>query len=328
MWAQLFNSNCCFFTVWYTEYNKHYCTEALEAQINFVSIYNIYMDTLFLNEHRCQCGKLLLKGIFFDGVLEIECKRCGEINKIGSIKLAADATHYLLIINDKGIIINVSDSACRILGYTQDEFIGKCFIQIYPAMSKEIGKIFFGPESVLNEENYFRFDTIHQSKDGRKISIIIFLKLYQPTVKEKYLLLSARLKDVVNGKKTFDKNALDFLDNTCNFYFDIDRNGINEYMSQSMESFFGYFQKMLIGKNYFDYLPAEIRVKSKKTFKYFSVNEQPYRVVHNVGIGANGKAIHTELYFTPKFDDGGKFVGYCVLGWVVNNPRSVDNSCF
>ena len=103
------------------------------------------MNTLRLHEHRCVCGKLLLKGIFFDGSLEIKCKRCGVINTIGTIKLADDATHYLLIINGHGDIINVSDSACRILGYTYDEFISKHFTEINPTMPKEIGKKFFGP---------------------------------------------------------------------------------------------------------------------------------------------------------------------------------------
>ena len=102
------------------------------------------MDKIFLNEHRCKCGKLLLKGVFFDSVLEIKCKKCGEISKIGSIKLVDDATHYLLIINDKGIISNASDSACRILGYTYEKLIGKNFTLVNPTMPKEIGKKFFG----------------------------------------------------------------------------------------------------------------------------------------------------------------------------------------
>lgn len=88
-----------------------------------------YMDTLFLSEQRCQCGKLLLKGVFFDAALEIKCKKCGRMNIIGSIKLTDDKFHYLLILNEKGIVTNVSDSACCVLGYTYSELIKKPFTQ-------------------------------------------------------------------------------------------------------------------------------------------------------------------------------------------------------
>ena len=279
------------------------------------------MDKFFLNEHRCKCGKLLLKGIFFDGALEIKCKRCGEINKIGLIKLIDDVTHYLLIINNRGIITNASDSACRILGYSRDELIGKFFTQINPTMPKEIGKRFFGPESALSEDNYYQLDTVHQSKDGKKIPIVVRLKLYRPTCNEKYVLLSAELKNGVNDNKKSGKDIPDFLDNACDFYFCIDKTGVGECVSPSVEKLFGFTPETIIGKNYFDFLPAEMKTKVEKTFKHFSAKETPFRVVHNKGKDLNYKSINVELYFTPNFNDTGKFIGYRVLGWLVKSPK-------
>ncbi len=33
-----------------------------------------------LEEYRCRCGKLLFKGHFLAGEIEIKCKRCGKIS--------------------------------------------------------------------------------------------------------------------------------------------------------------------------------------------------------------------------------------------------------
>ncbi len=53
-----------------------------------------------LNDYRCTCGKLLLKGIVFDGVIEIKCKRCGVISKIGEAKLMKLKRSRLGFFND------------------------------------------------------------------------------------------------------------------------------------------------------------------------------------------------------------------------------------
>jgi len=279
------------------------------------------MNTMFLNEHRCKCGKLLLKGVFFDGTLEIKCKRCGGINKIGTLKLTDDAAHYLLIINDQGIITNVSDSACKILGYSYEELKGKNFTLINPTMPKEICQKFIGPLSVLKEDNFFELDTVHQSKSGKIIPVSVLIKLYQSTDEEKCGLLSVSLKNVkvAGDDKTFGKKTLNFLEHSCDYYFSMDKNWIAESMSPSVETLFGFHPEAVIGKNYLDFLPEETKEKTKQTFASFSANCQPFRIVNVGGNDAQGKPVMSEQYFTPNFNDNGKFVGYRVLGWVIKN---------
>lgn len=277
------------------------------------------MDTLFLNEQRCECGKLLLKGIFFDGHLEIKCKKCGTINKIGSIKLADDATHYLLIINNKGVITNVSNSACCVLGYSCDELIGLNFIKINPLMSHEISKIFLDPQSALNKDNYFQFDTFHKQKNGKDIPVTVMLKLYQPNDKDRYVLLSAELKNNLKYEKILNDSEILFLDSSCDFYFDIDKDAMIEYISPSVEKFLGIPQELIIGKNYFDFVPEDRKEQSKKAFEYFSGVGKSYRIKASVESGMDNKVIYDELCFTPKQNDNGKFVGYRVLVWVKKN---------
>jgi PAS domain S-box-containing protein len=273
------------------------------------------MNTLFLNEYRCQCGKLLLKGLFFDGALEVKCKRCSHIKKLGNITLIKDTDRYLLIINKDGLIINVSCSAGRVLGYGRDELIDKHFTLISPSLPAEIINKVFGPEAILDTDNYFQLDTFHQTKDGKKIPVNVLAKLYQTDNDEKYLLTLIKLKKT-NEPSVDDES--DYSKKVCDFYFDLDKQGRKEYLSPSVEKIFGFCPERVVGRSYFDCLPEESRAESKKTFEHFASNELPYRIIHETEIGINNNKIKSDLYFTPKFNDHGTFVGYRVLGWVID----------
>jgi len=63
----------------------------------------------------------------------------------------------------------------------------------------------------------------------------------------------------------------------------------------------------------------EIKEKTRQIFENFSANCQPFRIVNVGGNDAQGKPVMSEQYFTPNFDDAGKFIGYRVLGWVIKN---------
>jgi len=274
------------------------------------------MHTLFLDEHRCSCGKLLLKGAFFDGALEIKCDRCGKLNNIGSIKLPKDVKHYLLVVDRDGLIVNASTSASHILGYTLDELIGKRVTLIDPTVTKEIGQTFFGPDSTLDDDNYFILDREHRLKNGRMIPVTVFFKRYRPNEKENYLLASVKLMDTFTDGKKFGIYETRPLDGLSDFYFDIDPNGNYLYTNPSMGKLFGCCPEKLLGKNYFDTIVPDTRTESKKIFKHFSADEKSYSIIDYVCPDPKEGAIHRDLYFTPNYNGMGKFTGYRVFGWI------------
>lgn len=275
------------------------------------------MNSLNLNNYRCECGRLLLKGIFFNGTLQIKCRKCRKINNIGFIKKINDNLHYVFITDNNGVIVNVNDSACQILGYNRDELIGQNFTLINPNIPKELIKKFFGVNSELNEENYFKLDTNHKTKDGKIISATVFLKLYKTKGNEKYFLILARLEKPENDEKPLiENNDSKFFDNACDFFFDIDKNGTIEYVSPSIEKSLEFLQESIIGKNCFDFIPVDRREKDEETFNHFCSNRQSYRVVQDIILNKKGKIVDNELYFTSCIDDYGNFIGYRVLAWI------------
>jgi PAS domain S-box-containing protein len=278
------------------------------------------MQKLLSQEHRCQCGKLLLKGIIFDGSIEIKCRRCGTVNKIGEIKMSNDDSHYLLIINNDGMITNASSSASRILGYSNEELIGQHYTLINPLMTKEICAKYFG-SGVLGEDNYLKLEVIHKAKDGRSIPITAVLKLFLLEDGRKYISLAASLNDAAAVDRNLAKDPPEFQNNACDFYFDLDKDGLVEYISPMVHKLFGFIQDKIVGRSYFDHLPSRIRAKSKSTFAHFSAAGRPYRELNCVEKGINGNKLHLDLYFTPRFNDFGRFIGYRVLGWVIKTAK-------
>ena len=181
------------------------------------------MSTLFLKEQRCECGKLLLKGIFFHATLEIKCKKCGQINKIGSIKELESDKAFLLVFNNRGFITNASEAACCILEYSHDELIGKHFSEIDTDTDPEIFQKLMPPNSILTEEHYLQLDAINKTKSGKKFPVNVILKLYKPDDGEAHVLVSVNMKDDDSNLKDSEDDAK-FKKYACDFYFDLDLN--------------------------------------------------------------------------------------------------------
>lgn len=280
------------------------------------------METLLLNEYRCKCGKLLLKGVIFDASIEIKCKNCKEINKIGNIKLKNTDKHYVLIINQRGTITNCSSSACKILQYDCSELIGKHFTLINTTIPSDFAGKTTGEYSVLNEDNYFQFDTFHKTKNDKIIPITAQLKLYKPNTKDRYVLLIAEVKNTLTEKSPIEKNSLEFIDKACDFYFEVDKNGICIYINPAMEKIFQLKQENIVGKYMFDIMPENQKKEAEKVFNHFSVKEEPYRSSNDDGTIIDDQIIKYESYYTPYYNDGGNFIGYRVLGWLKNNNKS------
>lgn len=198
------------------------------------------------------------------------------------------------------------------MGYSSNELIEKNFNIIYPTLPKEIGKKIIGQESILSDDNHLKLDTFHQTKEGKKIPVVIIVKLYQPTDNERFIIVSVEL---VDNDEIPNKNKIEYFKNTCDFHFVLDKNGIIDYMSPSVQYFFGFPQEAVVGRNYFECVAIGKRKESKELFEHFFKLEIPYRTEDTACLSTDGKTIYTELFFTPDYNDAGKFVGYRVLVW-------------
>lgn len=80
------------------------------------------METIPLREYRCECGKLLFKGLLFLGVVEIKCKRCGKVPAMEHFEPGV----FALVECDAAFsITTVSGHPRDVFGYECDELLGK-----------------------------------------------------------------------------------------------------------------------------------------------------------------------------------------------------------
>jgi len=59
-------------------------------------------NSKILIEYRCQCGKLLFKGLLIIGVIETKCKRCGQIKLFQDF----DENHLVHISKTNGKLVS------------------------------------------------------------------------------------------------------------------------------------------------------------------------------------------------------------------------------
>ncbi len=96
------------------------------------------IESAILNEYRCECGKLLFKGILSVCKVEIKCKRCGAVKTIvygndylyGNNGSRLNRCNFLSDIDSKGNFLSVDMEMTYLLGYETDEVVGKSLFDL------------------------------------------------------------------------------------------------------------------------------------------------------------------------------------------------------
>jgi phage FluMu protein Com len=78
-----------------------------------------------LHDYRCECGKLLLRGLILTGGVEVKCRVCKKMQTIDGLtgKLSTD-TRYILFLNERGEVVSASDSAPTHVGFALEKIVG------------------------------------------------------------------------------------------------------------------------------------------------------------------------------------------------------------
>lgn len=67
-----------------------------------------------LREYRCDCGRLLFRGLLFVSFIEIKCKRCSAIAEFKGLDVSDDGyTEYDLLLERKGVSILTHEARLR-----------------------------------------------------------------------------------------------------------------------------------------------------------------------------------------------------------------------
>ena len=196
-----------------------------------------------------------------------------------------NASDALYIVGDDRSIRYVSDTSCRMLGYSYDEFLNMKVEDIDPYMKvEEIDEI----KEKVKQFGTTTFQTKHRIKDGEildvEITVTTFvyndtnlrlslvkditqLKIHETTINElnknleqKVIERTKELQKVVEFNKSIIQAIPDML-------FEISKEGIYLNIWARNEKLLAAQKEILLGKNFSDVLPPEVVEISFKTMK-------------------------------------------------------------
>ncbi|HEY4488915.1 MAG TPA: hypothetical protein VJA87_00300 [Candidatus Paceibacterota bacterium] len=89
------------------------------------------MSSSLLTEYRCACGKLLFKGLLYQSIVEVKCRRCGEVITRG---LDEEPTYAILESDTEANLVEVSGDVMGVLGSSREYFIGRPLFEVLPLL--------------------------------------------------------------------------------------------------------------------------------------------------------------------------------------------------
>ena len=211
-------------------------------------------------EWRCSCGRLLFKGAFVVGVIEIKCPRCKRIVYLQEHNtFPSGRESFMTIISMSGVINSISEGVEKVLGYQSSELIGKSLgILLQPEASsaldfwiEKINELGNSPSpnvvatlKVKNSQNQF----IQVSFMAKRIMLegipMIFIIVEQDeTALQRY---TEDFVDTTHNSQRSQREIWDFV---------VQKDG--RITNSSGTSSLGYSQNELIGKSILDIISSK-----------------------------------------------------------------------
>ena len=258
------------------------------------------MERLFLQDYRCKCGKLLFKGFLVNGNVEVKCRRCGIIMNInGLVGDFSEIDRYVLLLSRRGEIINASDSAATILRYSVGELVNKNIRDIDAAMPADFYDRLWS--SASNTDNFFRFISLYQVKDGTTIPVAVRFKSFMSNNRE----LAINIVDRTRYNSGDD-----------DFFCEVDTRGNLLYIDPEAEKLIGYDPREVTGKSLSSFFAPEGLKDDPEWFKSMTLNNRHCRISNAKMTCKDGKIKPFESYLMPRFNDIGDCTGYQILSWL------------
>lgn len=172
----------------------------------------------------------------------------------------------LIIINRDGTIRTVNQATLDLLGYRQEELIGKP-VDLIVTPLKGRGQIIF--KEIFNlgeliERDFVRdYEIVYRSKDGRNIPMSLSGSVMRDKGEIKGIVAIAR--DITGRKKAeYESKATRFIESMSDCVTLLDMHGGITDVNRAMTELIGYAKEELMGK-----IPAELFIAEKDRERFF-----------------------------------------------------------
>jgi len=151
------------------------------------------MDSTFLREYRCDCGRLLFKGVVVTSHIEIKCSRCGKINAISGIADGFSSERfYTLFLDNRGRVLNTSESARDILGYSKKEITQKYISEIISIPGSDFfEKVDLAFSTDSSADHSVKYDARQKKNNGEEAPLEVWVRIFMLGDRKYYICICA-----------------------------------------------------------------------------------------------------------------------------------------
>jgi len=278
--------------------------ENYEVEHNFETI---GPKTMLLNARRVDSAKMILlaiEDITERKRLQEELKESEERYR-RAFETSRDG--LLLIHKTKGDILNSNESIRELLGYFPEEFLKKKLWEIGVVKDDQDFQAAVGrleKDGVIHYE-----DTPVKTKKGLSINTEVFLV-------NKAKVVQCNIRDITMRKqaeealRASEEKFRALVETTSDWIWEVDSQWHYTYTCPRVKNILGYEPAEIIGKTFFDLMPAEEARRIGEIFKSLAANQQAIVALENVNLHKDGHQVVLETNGVPIFDEKGQLTGY------------------
>jgi hypothetical protein len=237
---------------------------------------------------------------------EFEMQHLADRNRA----LMESAHDAILIADTQGILIDVSQHAEEITGYSRDELIGMPAIELHPTheqprVIETFRKILTAGHTIMELEV--------RRPDGYLIPVEVSATLFH---REDGDYILGVFRDMTEHKKTemtireYGQRFRDLIETSADWVWEVDADGYYVYASPRVFDLLGYTPEEVLGKTPFDLMPATEAESVRGDFLSLRKNRLPITNLVNRNLHKDGRLVILETSGTPIIDIDGNFCGY------------------
>jgi PAS domain S-box-containing protein len=228
--------------------------------------------------------------------------------------LFEDSPNAILLVDIKsGLIIDANHSASKLLGRSIEEITGMNHYDIRPSREIENSKRVFQERAKKpRKSSNIQPDEINILRsDGTEVAVEFLSNVI--TVKGKPVFQGI-FHDITTRKQ--EEEALRRSEerlseiNKSDWVWEVDKNGVYIYTSQTGIDYFGDSEKDIIGKRPFDFMPPEEAERVGLIFSEILIKKAPIKDLENWNIKKNGELCCILTNGVPILDENGNLLGY------------------
>jgi len=241
------------------------------------------------------------------------------------------AQTLMLALDSAGRIAMINRRGCELLGYRQDELLGRNWFET--CLPQPSGKDDIFPEFLgfLTGHHGDTADSEHsvQCKNGtRRLIAWRNARLMDDTGRVTGMLSSG--EDVTERRaadealRQSEQRFHDIASVSGDWIWEVDTQGIYTYVSASVKELLGYEPEEMLGRTPFDFMPPDEATRLAEVFRELVAHPKAFRDLDNVNLRKDGSLRHVQTNGTPMLAADGRFLGFRGLDKDVTEKRRAE----